>query len=273
MTTLTLLILVVIAIVWHIIVFRLAPRVGLVKPNFRKSSVMASYGVVSFGYMAAVIAALATLGVVQSRHAVLYLWVMAAMCGLGLMDDLWGSREVGGFAGHFRRLLCEGKVTTGVVKAIGGGVVGVGAGYQISNGDPARWVTTALLVPLSANLLNLVDLRPGRAAAVFFLALGVTYITALGSLQAGWIVASVAVIALAWAVPDSLGKAMMGDSGSNSLGAALGVTMAINTGIIFQSAAILVIAALHLYSEKCSISNLIERNRVLNWIDRKLGVR
>jgi UDP-GlcNAc:undecaprenyl-phosphate GlcNAc-1-phosphate transferase len=261
------------AVAWHVATFRLAPRLGLVKLNFRKAPIMASYGVASFGYVVATLGSLGLMDVVQWRHVLLYLWVMAAMWALGVADDIWGSRDVGGFAGHFRKLFKECKLTTGAAKAIGGGAVGIWAGYQISDGDPARWILAAMLVPLSANLLNLFDLRPGRAVAVFFLALGVICIVALGSLQSAWIVGAIAAVALVWAIPDSLGRAMMGDSGSNSLGAALGITMALNTGIVFQLAAICVIAALHVFSERHSITDLIEHNRTLSWIDRRLGVR
>jgi UDP-GlcNAc:undecaprenyl-phosphate/decaprenyl-phosphate GlcNAc-1-phosphate transferase len=261
------------AAVWHLVIFRLSPRLGLIRPNFRKQPIMASYGIASFGYVAALISILYVYDVVLWQHALLYLWVMAAMWALGVADDLWGSREVGGFLGHFRKLLTQGKVTTGVVKAIGGGIVGIGAGEAVCGGDPLRWVLAAVLIPLMANALNLLDLRPGRAAAVFFLGLGVTCIVTLGRLQAPWVVGAIALVAFVWAIPDSRGRAMMGDSGSNSLGAALGVTMALNTGITFQLVAILCIAALHLFSEKHSISDLIERNRALRRLDRLLGVR
>lgn len=261
------------AILWHVFVFRLAPRLGLVRPNFRKTPIMASYGIVSFVYVAAIVCWFVISGMAKRGDAALYLCVMAAMWALGAADDIWGSREVGGFAGHFRKLFTQGKITTGAVKAIGGGIVGIAAGYVISNGDPVRWVPAAVLIPLSANLLNLLDLRPGRANAVFFFVLGVTCIPVLGSLQSPWILGAIAGVALLWAIPDSLGRAMMGDSGSNSFGAALGLAAAVNTGVAYQITAIVLIVALHIYSERHSITSLIEHNGALSWIDRKLGVR
>jgi len=265
--------LVMVAMLWHIVVFRLAAKIGLVKPSFRKVEVMASYGVVSFAYMAAAVCSLAILGYADWTRAKLYLVTMGAMWLLGAADDLYGSREVGGFAGHFRKLLVEGKVTTGALKAVGGGVIALAAGWNISQGDLSKWLPASVVIALSANLLNLFDLRPGRAAAVFFLGLGVTYITALGRFEASWVVAGIALVALIWAIPDSRGKAMMGDAGSNSLGAALGLTIATSAGIVFQLVAIACIVAVHLYSEKHSISALIERNAVLRYIDTRLGVR
>lgn len=261
------------AVGWHIGVFRVSPRLGLVKPNFNKQPIMASYGIVSFAYVAAAVCSLAAMGGAQWSDAGLYLGVMGVMWALGAIDDIYGTREVGGFRGHFRKLLRERKLTTGAAKALGGGVVGLAAGWIVSGGDLVRWVPAALVIPLAANVLNLVDLRPGRAAAVFFLGLGVICIAELGRLQAPWVVGAVAAVAFAWALVDSRGRAMMGDSGSNSLGAALGLTIVLSTGLAFQAAAVVCLVAIHWYSEKHSIAALIERNAVLRGIDGRLGVR
>ncbi|OFX16735.1 MAG: hypothetical protein A2Z18_04040 [Armatimonadetes bacterium RBG_16_58_9] len=65
---------------------------------------------------------------------------------------------------------------------------------------------------------------------------------------------------------------MMGDAGANALGAALGLTVALDAPVLMLPAIALMIA-IHAYSERNSISDLIERNRVLRSIDRRLGVR
>ena len=86
------------------------------------------------------------------------------------------------------------------------------------------------------------------------------------------LVGAIAAIALLFGIADSRGKAMMGDSGSNSLGAALGLTIVL-TVPSWMLPAIALMAAVHIYSEKHSISGLIESNRVLRMMDRFLGVR
>ena len=265
--------LVIAAVIWHIAIFRLSPKLKLIKLNFNKQPIMASYGIVSFVYITAIAGALTVLGYSDARHTALYLGVMGAMWVLGILDDMLGSREVGGFKGHFKKLFFERKLTTGAVKAIGGGLVSLTAGWFISGGDPIRWALAFLVIALATNTLNLLDLRPGRAVAVFFFGLGVTYILVRGSMAAPWIVGTIAVVTFIFAVIDSRGLAMMGDSGSNAIGAALGLSIALNTGLIAQLIAITFFAAIHIYSEKHSISALIERNRVLKCIDRRLGVR
>ena len=257
---------------WHVLVVRLAPRLGLVKPNFSGKPIMASYGLIEFPYIAVLGAALAEIGYVDSKIASLYLWTMGVMWVLGAIDDIWGSRDVGGFKGHFKKLLFERKLTTGAVKAIGGGVVALLAGFAIYGRHVPYALLAAAVIALSSNLLNLLDLRPGRAVAVLFCGLGVTYILKYGRLVASPLVAAIAGIALIFGFVDSRGRAMMGDSGSNCLGAAMGLTIALSAPR-WMIPALIVMVAVHIYSEKRSISALIERNRLLRAIDRCLGVR
>ena len=260
------------AVIWHLLASRATAKLGLIRPNFSGKLIPASYGIAAFGYVVAGVIVFAQCGLVKWPVARLYVWMMGAMWALGALDDIFGSREVGGFAGHFRKLIFERKLTTGAIKALGGGIVGIAAGWAVSGGKPWLWAGTAVIIPLTANLLNLFDLRPGRALAVFFVGLGVTYVVVLGKMQAPWITGTIVAVALAFGIADSRGKAMMGDSWSNALGAALGLTMALDAPILIGPA-IVVFVAIHLYSEKHSISALIERNPVLRSIDRRLGVR
>lgn len=260
------------AALWHVLIQRLTLRLGLIKPNFIKKPVFASYGLVQLPYIAAIGVVLADLGWVKWSDARLYLSVMAAMWLLGAIDDIWGSREVGGFKGHFRKLILQRKLTTGAVKALGGGAVALVAGWAIHPHDLVQAALAAMVVALATNTLNLFDLRPGRAVAVLFAGLGVTYIVTCGRLVAWPLIAAIAVVALVFGIADSRGKAMMGDSGSNSLGVALGLMIALSAPS-WVIPAILLFAAVHVYSEKRSISELIQRNRALRAIDRYLGVR
>ncbi len=82
----------------------------------------------------------------------------------GGYDDIAGSGDRRGFRGHLGAL-AHGEVTTGAVKIGGIGATGVAAAAL--NGGPAvDVVLNAALIAGSANLLNLFDLRPGRALKV-----------------------------------------------------------------------------------------------------------
>ena len=88
----------------------------------------------------------------------------AGAAAFGGYDDLAGSGDRRGFRGHLGALR-HGEVTTGAIKLGGIGVTGL-ASAAMAGGSPADVVINAGLVAGGANLLNLFDLRPGRAIKV-----------------------------------------------------------------------------------------------------------
>nr|WP_234402042.1 hypothetical protein [Thermobifida halotolerans] len=146
-----------------------------------------------------------------------------AGCGaaaFGAYDDLYGSQDSRGFGGHLRAL-ARGRVTTGAVKIAGIGASGLAAAAALTR-DPVDVLVNGALIAGSANLLNLFDLRPGRAAKVGLLA-GASALAR----PAAAAVAAPALGATAALLPEDLGeRAMLGDAGANALGALLGVAAA-----------------------------------------------
>ncbi|HYX77258.1 MAG TPA: glycosyltransferase, partial [Gaiellaceae bacterium] len=122
---------------------------------------------------------------------------VAATALLGLADDLWSGPERG-----FRAHLARGS-TTGVAKAVGIPVVALVA---------TRSVRKAALVSLAANALNQLDTRPGRALKVF---------AAAATLVRGP-AARYLPVAVLLAPYDLREMTMLGDAGSNALGAVVG---------------------------------------------------
>ena len=88
----------------------------------------------------------------------------AGAAAFGGYDDLAGSGDRRGFRGHLGAL-ARGEVTTGAVKLGGIGVTGVVAAAA-AGGSAADLIINAGLIAGGANLLNLFDLRPGRAIKV-----------------------------------------------------------------------------------------------------------
>jgi UDP-GlcNAc:undecaprenyl-phosphate GlcNAc-1-phosphate transferase len=188
--------------------------------------------------------------------------------GFGIVDDLAGSGKHRGLRGHLAAL-AHGEVTTGTVKLAGIGATGA-ASALLLGGDPADVAINAGLIAGGANLLNLFDLRPGRAikvatASAAFIA-GAAAATGEGAAGSAAVAAPVgAALAL---LPDDLGeRAMLGDAGANAIGAMLGAAaaaclprparLALLTGIVGLTAA----------SEKISFTKVIERTRPLRWLD------
>ncbi|MDF8264193.1 hypothetical protein [Luteipulveratus flavus] len=180
---------------------------------------------------------------------------------MGLLDDLAGGAGSKGLKGHLGALR-RGEVTTGAVKVLGLGVVGVLAAGSVDRG---RWGGSTLagagLVAGGANLLNLFDLRPGRALKVTLL-LGLPSAAAGSGVSAGVVGAGLA------ALPEDLqGRTMMGDTGANALGALVGTALVEQLGARARWTALAVVVALTLASERVSFSAVIARTPGLRELD------
>jgi hypothetical protein len=182
----------------------------------------------------------------------------AGAAAFGAYDDLAGSGDRRGFRGHLGALR-HGEVTTGAVKIGGIGATGL-ASAALAGGSPVDVVLNAGLVAGGANLLNLFDLRPGRAIKV-----AAASGALLGAAGADGVAAPLgAALAL---LPEDLGeRAMLGDAGANALGAMLGASAA----SLSRPARIVLlagIAGLTAASEKVSFTKVIARTPALNWLD------
>jgi UDP-N-acetylmuramyl pentapeptide phosphotransferase/UDP-N-acetylglucosamine-1-phosphate transferase len=105
------------------------------------------------------------------------------------------------------------------------------------------------VVALSANAVNLLDTRPARGIAVF---LAAAVPAALAWRDAGlWVAIAGAAAFLPW---DRRRAAMLGDAGSNAIGAAWGVAMAAHGGCPALFMALAALAGLHLYTEGHSLN-------------------
>ena len=148
----------------------------------------------------------------------LYLLAVMGMALLGLVDDMLGQRDSLGFRGHFGRLF-KGELTTGALKALGGGIIAVYVSlfYSRSLGE---FLVNVLVIALFTNCMNLFDLRPGRcikAFALFFLPM-------LAYSDSYFILfIPIAGAVLAYFPYDVKARVMMGDTGSNVLGVTLGI--------------------------------------------------
>ncbi len=189
---------------------------------------------------------------------------------LGLMDDIAGETQVKGWRGHWRALAKERRLTMGMVKAIGGGlgalILSAVAMSALGQFRWERWLLGALLIALSANALNLLDVRPSRALKGFWLLSLLGVGIARGD---GWL-AFVPLWAgtLAYAPDDFRRKAMLGDAGANPLGACLGVWMMLHWSLTPQALWMLALIAFHLYAERRSLTADIEQVAFLRWLDR-----
>lgn len=197
-----------------------------------------------------------------------------AMAGLGalafgVLDDLRGSAARRGLRGHLGAL-AHGEVTTGTVKLAGLAASGLGAAL-LQGGAPADVAINSGLVAGGANLLNLFDLRPGRAIKVATLSACLIAVggTGGGSGRTSGLaaVAAPAGAALALLPADLAEQAMLGDAGANALGALLGAAAARSLPRPARLGLLAGIAALTVASEKVSFTKVIAASPPLNWLD------
>ena len=211
----------------------------------------------------------------QHSLASVFFLVTLGFGGLGLLDDLKGDRSAGGFRGHFR-MLRQGKITTGAVKAIGGGLLSLVAGCLITAPGPLWTALVAgLLIALSANTLNLLDLRPGRCLFGFGVGVLVIFLTLWGqhSLLSGLLLWAAAAFAVILYPLDAGGTVMLGDTGANAFGAVLGVASAIYFPVWGQLIVVVLMLAFQIWCEKHSLTKFIESHALLRALDRKIGAR
>lgn len=241
---------------------------GFLRPNFRGEGIPSGAGsVVYIGSLAAITASLLFLPGEIRQKSILFLFVMSGYTLLGLVDDIWGCGSCRGLAGHFKSLV-EGRPTTGSVKALAGGIMAL---YASAVSGPLLLVPlNALVIALSVNMINLLDLRPGRAGKGF-LALGILMAAAFPLRMEMILLAAVAGCLLAYLPADLQARAMMGDTGANALGAVIGITAVWIFDIKMKVLYLAVLLLLHVIAEKYSLTGIIASNRVLNYLDM-LGV-
>ncbi|MBI4943767.1 MAG: hypothetical protein HY830_23750, partial [Actinobacteria bacterium] len=169
----------------------------------------------------------------------------AGAAAFGMLDDLGETGTSKGLKGHLGEL-ARGRLTTGGAKVLGIGVTGLAAaalalprdsgtddGTDDGTGGSGRLARLAdvaasgALVAGSANLLNLLDRRPGRALKATLLWAAPLAAT---SGPGGALAAAAAGPAVAL-LPEDLGeRAMLGDTGANAAGALLGTALVAGTG-------------------------------------------
>jgi UDP-N-acetylmuramyl pentapeptide phosphotransferase/UDP-N-acetylglucosamine-1-phosphate transferase len=191
------------------------------------------------------------------------LLVVASAAVVGGYDDLYGDRHARGLRGHLRALL-EGRVTTGMVKLVS--LIAVAAvGASRRHRHPVDAALGTVLVAGSANLVNLFDLRPGRAAKVTTLAAAGL---SVGASREGRAVAAVAAGAAGAAMGPDLGeRAMLGDCGAGTLGALLGWSAAVSGSRLRRTFLAAAVVGLTAASERVSFSSVIETVPALRALD------
>jgi UDP-GlcNAc:undecaprenyl-phosphate GlcNAc-1-phosphate transferase len=246
---------------------------GLVRANYRGAELAFPLGAI---LATVALVALAPLAVLNDRADLdllapeLRRWLpyLLGVAFLGFLDDALGRGAAidtpRGWRGH-ARALGEGRLSTGAIKAIGALAL---AAYVVSGRGLESWryVADIALLLLATNLFNLLDLRPGRAEK------GLALLGA-GLCLGAWTLAPIELLGI-FAGPILVGawltlgeRAMLGDTGSNLVGAVAGIWLLTVLGDDARLIALAIVLVLTVYGELRSISETIDRVPPLRWLD------
>jgi UDP-GlcNAc:undecaprenyl-phosphate/decaprenyl-phosphate GlcNAc-1-phosphate transferase len=233
--------------------------------NYRGKAVSRSGGVILlFAYSLAGLWRVLALGGGQ-RDTLALLYLISGLAFVGLLDDFWGDSRQKGFRGHFKLLIQENRLSTGLIKAFFGGVFAFTAAAVAVQGAAALLVG-GLLIALATNTVNSLDLRPGRALK-FFLAASVALISISRDRETLLLLLPFLAALLAY-LPYDLGEdIMLGDSGANVLGGALGFLYLRVLSWPGMLVALLALLAFQIVCEVSSVSAIIAKNSFLRYLD------
>jgi UDP-N-acetylmuramyl pentapeptide phosphotransferase/UDP-N-acetylglucosamine-1-phosphate transferase len=245
---------------------------GFVRQNYRGAEVAfpAGIAIIASSLIAliplALIDELGDSNVFTANAGIAVAYVLAVAL-LGLLDDLIGSTRADqprGWRGHARATM-RGGFSTGALKAAGslGAALFVLSGRGVSAGE---YLLSVALLVLATNFFNLLDLRPGRSIKALIL-LGVGLTIGSTDVHPFWTVGLFAGPVLVLLPLDLRERAMLGDTGSNVLGAIAGLWLVLTLSTLGQAIALGVIAVATVYGEFRSISEFIERAPILRQLD------
>ena len=241
---------------------------NVLRPNYKKDMIPVSMGIVFLPMLIinAIILAYFTTNFKDMLHIFIFLFGLVSMFFAGILDDIIGNRDVSGLKGHFKSLL-NGKLTTGGFKALFGGFIGLVISIAISK-NIYDIVINTLIIALSTNLMNLLDLRPGRAIKGY-LVISIVLLFTLGEYTRNLLLLIFPNV-IAYFNQDLKAKAMMGDTGSNVLGISIGILFVMGYSLKVRLIWLAFLIFIHILTEKYSLTKIIENNKILNFID-KLG--
>lgn len=277
-------------IIWYIICFAAGRavfsslRITLLKAGHTRSNFMGKSIPTSLGsgyFLLSVLMGLAVAAGTRGRVPSLLPATLIIVTGfglLGMLDDVVTNREPGGLKGHLARFGGGGGISTALIKAGFGLLLSFMASimYWINEGWGMAFVN-GLIIALSANTINLLDVRPGRAVKGFMTLFTILVGGSLFGAHFGWASISHATLvmlapffiwAIAGAALDFRAEAMMGDAGSNILGSVIGILVVVELSYSNRLIFLAFLVGFHLLCEITSLSSIIESVPFLKKLDR-----
>ncbi|MGI8460284.1 MAG: hypothetical protein ACR2OC_01425 [Solirubrobacterales bacterium] len=253
--------------------YRALIAAGMTRPNYRGQELAFPLGAATVASALVALAPIAPLDALVDERLLepefgRWMTYVVGIAFLGLFDDALGrgaaTDTARGWRGHAGAVL-SGNLSTGAIKALG--ALALASFVLARRGEEGgQYVADIALLLLATNMLNLFDTGPGRAEKVFGL-------IAVGLCIGAWTLAPLellgplvapVVVGAAYTLRE---RAMLGDSGSNVLGALAGIWILLSLDETGRLIALAVIIAVTAYGEFRSLGTLIERVPPLRYLD------
>ncbi|WP_353095870.1 phospho-N-acetylmuramoyl-pentapeptide-transferase [Tissierella praeacuta] len=239
-------------------------KANVVCENFKSDLIPTSMGIVFIFIQVITLGILEILFGSDDNYNLLYLLGLVFIGLLGLFDDLTGEKKIKGLKGHIKAFF-KGILTTGFIKASLGFFISLVVSSYISN-SLRDFVINSFLIGLFTNLINLFDLRPGRATKIFMI-IALTFIITDYYGNNNYILFSFFGVLIPYIFLDLKAKVMMGDVGSNVLGFTLGLYAATSYDFTVRSIILVLLIIVHIMAERVSFSKIIDSNKFLRFLD------
>lgn len=252
-----------------LIVNKFFSELKLYKKNYNNKQVPYSGGTIIFISLCLSFIAFYYFGEISYIKMLFFLFIIASIYMIGIIDDLFGINDIKGFKGNIQAIISK-KFSTGIIKALSAILISCYIYYFF---EEEYWVLKGIITALTTNLFNLFDLRPGRCIKlyyIFFILFNFSYIRWTNEL---FIIFSIIItLYYFW---DAYGFSMLGDSGSNLIGFITGLILSeiIGTNLLGILIVLTILVMLQLLLDRYSLTSIIKLNFLLDQIDKFLTER
>ncbi|OWZ84004.1 hypothetical protein [Natranaerobius trueperi] len=239
-------------------------KANITAKNYRNNEIPIAMGVVfPFIYLPSILIYFVMVDR-QYTQVISLFSIMSIFTILGFIDDLNIERRKG-IIGHIYSFIFQGQITIGFIKASFGILIGGTFSIVLNKGFENIILLDTLLIALSANSINSLDVKPGRATkgALLF---GI--LISLFTLETSILIIYPAIIMLTYYLKGDLKEEyMMGDAGANGIGSFFGGFAVIILPFQQKLVLLTVFIALHILTEFYSLSRIIKRSSILTFFD------
>lgn len=200
----------------------------------------------------------------QFNEWIIYCYLTVILGIVGFIDDRFGNKQIKGIKGHLSYLMKSKKMSTGFAKLVLITMVGFSVSTVLYE-QLLTIIVCTITFAIWTNIVNLLDVRPGRAIKGFWLVTTITF--SMHFFEIAYLEWGLVILSIPLFIVDINEWGMLGDSGSNILGGLIGFWIIAFSSNVELYIYLLIGSALTIYAEKKSFSKWIEKYPIIRRID------